>query len=286
MEEKACFSYNSRMANDAHEAPKGERLEGYVELSEGILPPSVKGMIAGTREKAKWVLESSLTPRQLVRLQELQRRIDAGEILPMRMDLNELDMIMNQGGEPLTRGALKNQPVVLYPDEFEQLVALDIILANGEQILVEPESLPKDDVLVILPSELGEKEPSAEPEAEQSARVAAEAAALSLPFEDIDATIVTIHAVIANTLRLELPVNTRWKEIVEKHGSLPAETIRIGRKHQVPEQYLRQYALVIIDEEMHRRQWGFLVRFVENNKIEVPSEWLDAFKRFKAKEET
>ena len=152
------------MANGLLEKPREDQREGRVELSAGILPSSVRGIIGGTRKKAVWVLESSLTPKQIGRLTILQRRIDANNVRPMRMDLNVMDMIMNDPDEtkrrPLTRQDIGKHAIVLYHDELDVLVGLEFIYrkksGENERMFIEPEDLSPDDVLVVYPEDLGE----------------------------------------------------------------------------------------------------------------------------------
>ncbi|MDD4319212.1 MAG: hypothetical protein PHW10_02725 [Candidatus Peribacteraceae bacterium] len=144
------------MVDEQKSSPDGGNEQEFVELSPGILPPAITGDLRRLRKALLGIFEGGLTSRQIEKLTALQRRIDAKEIAPERMDLNDLDMIMNQAGEPLTRSVLGDRAVVLFPDEFEQLVALDIVLPNGERTLIEPERLSADDVLILYPEDLGE----------------------------------------------------------------------------------------------------------------------------------
>ena len=63
---------------------------------------------------------------------------------------------------PLSRKDLEHktglQAVVLTREDIEDLGVIDFIHSSGERMMIEPESLKHDDVLILYPEDLGDQE--------------------------------------------------------------------------------------------------------------------------------
>ncbi|PIR53079.1 hypothetical protein COU76_03060 [Candidatus Peregrinibacteria bacterium CG10_big_fil_rev_8_21_14_0_10_49_10] len=88
----------------------------------------------------------------------------AEQISPYDFDCNFL-WNLAEADSPLKRSDLIHetglQAVVLNKEDLEEIGGFDILLASGERISIEPESLQADDVLIIYPHELGDDESGA-----------------------------------------------------------------------------------------------------------------------------
>lgn len=116
-------------------------------------PATSKQEINHVRNEIKRDIDQSLSPKER-KLQKLRERRESGTLDPYDLDLNFLFQLQ-QAGDPLTRNDLKNQAVVLTREDFDQLGSMEILLANGESIVIDSESLPEDDVLIMYPEDLG-----------------------------------------------------------------------------------------------------------------------------------
>lgn len=105
--------------------------------------------------------DAPLVPSTEEMLRELSCRREAGELSPHNFDLNFIFQL-NQIGAPLTRRDLNHktgtQAVVVTRDDLEALGCLDFIHYSGERMLIGPESLQKDSILVLYPEDLGDEE--------------------------------------------------------------------------------------------------------------------------------
>lgn len=92
---------------------------------------------------------------------ELAERREKGEISPFDLDLN-LVCELNQYDQPLTRKDMQHesgeQALVLTRDDFDVIGCLDFILVSGKRMVIEPESLSPDDVLIVYLHEVGNEE--------------------------------------------------------------------------------------------------------------------------------
>ncbi len=91
---------------------------------------------------------------------ELQRRIEAGEISPIPFDVNYL-LYLKEMGQPLARKDLarENKAVVLTKEEFEQLESFEIVsgFLDGEIVSMDSSSASwfgPDDRLITHPGDL------------------------------------------------------------------------------------------------------------------------------------
>lgn len=112
---------------------------------EGFIPPEV-----AATEKLRTA--ASATRR------EYDRRIEAGELRPGRVELNYLNDLLDMG-EPVCRGDLKNQAIVLSRSELEQLGGIELMFASGDVEFIDPESVDwmgPDDRFITFPDELGD----------------------------------------------------------------------------------------------------------------------------------
>ncbi len=116
-------------------------------------PATSKQEINHVRNEIKRDIDQSLSPKER-KLQKLRERRESGTLDPYDLDLNFLFQLQ-QAGDPLTRNDLKNQAVVLTREDFDQLGSMEILLANGESMVIDSESLPEDDVLIMYPEDLG-----------------------------------------------------------------------------------------------------------------------------------
>ena len=86
-----------------------------------------------------------------VKLRELARRRESGEINPYDYDWEQLFQFE---GVPLRRVDLGDQALVLTCENLVELGALEIVLASGHREFIETESLAQGDVLIIYPDDL------------------------------------------------------------------------------------------------------------------------------------
>jgi hypothetical protein len=88
---------------------------------------------------------------------ELARRREAGELDKFDYEVIHL-WYLRQDNRPVTRKELGNKAIAITQAELEQLGGLDMILANGERIIIDPEDTgyEPEDPLIIFPEELGE----------------------------------------------------------------------------------------------------------------------------------
>lgn len=89
---------------------------------------------------------------------EYDRRLEAQELTPGRMEVSYLFYLM-EAGEPVKRADLKGQAIVLSREELQQLGGLEVVFASGEVECIEPDSASwfgLDDRLIIFPDDLGE----------------------------------------------------------------------------------------------------------------------------------
>jgi len=91
-------------------------------------------------------------------IQELARRREAGELGPTDYEVIDI-WLLKQLGEPVTRKDVTNRAIVIRPEEFEVLLTIDFIKANGERTILDltEENFDKSNPLIIFPEELGEE---------------------------------------------------------------------------------------------------------------------------------
>lgn len=88
------------------------------------------------------------------RLAELRRRRESGEVSREDYNTNELQWLIADD-EPLTATDLGDECLVLTPEEFQNIGLFDVLRSNGERMTLDPDDFPKDDILIIYPSDLG-----------------------------------------------------------------------------------------------------------------------------------
>lgn len=157
------------VANDIQHLRKAMGLLGIEIATEGgdvlenarqLVAAAQQHLTSSAQPKASATPEVSPSPKEK-KLQELSNRRESGALSPHDFDLNFIFQL-NQANAPLTRRDLAhetgNQAVVLTRADFEALGCLDFIHSSGERMLIEPESLGEDDVLILYPEDLGDEE--------------------------------------------------------------------------------------------------------------------------------
>ena len=116
--------------------------------------------VQGTKNEVDAALDP-VVARRKQKFQEISSRREAKEISPFDFDLNFIFQL-NEAGMPLTRKDMQHetggQAVVLTRQDFDALGCLDFIHSSGERLLIEPESLDPNDVLILYPDEVGDEE--------------------------------------------------------------------------------------------------------------------------------
>lgn len=90
---------------------------------------------------------------------ELARRKEAGELDKIDFENNYL-FYLQENDQPVTRKDIGNKAIVLTGAELETLGYLEMIRADGETTVIDPEDTGygPNDRLIIFPEELGDLE--------------------------------------------------------------------------------------------------------------------------------
>jgi hypothetical protein len=91
------------------------------------------------------------------KLDDLVLRIEAKELDP-DYEYDFLNNFANYSDRIFSKSDLGRQAIVLTYAEFDACGGIEIVLRDGETTILDPDSFPKDDLLVIYPWDLGDVE--------------------------------------------------------------------------------------------------------------------------------
>lgn len=86
--------------------------------------------------------------------QELIRRREAGEIDWIDYEVIYISNLMDKG-IPITRKDVKNQAIVIRPNEFETLGYIEFVSSSGEVITIDFDDVDNSKPFIIFPADLG-----------------------------------------------------------------------------------------------------------------------------------
>lgn len=115
--------------------------------------------------------------------QELMRRREAGEIDPIDYEVNYLSYLQEMG-TPISRADLKNQAIVISPNEFETLGYIEFVSSSGEVITIDLGDVDSSKPFILFPEDLGNLATESKMEGEPSSTDLANACREVLPEED------------------------------------------------------------------------------------------------------
>ncbi|MCL5407588.1 MAG: hypothetical protein M1429_03775 [Patescibacteria group bacterium] len=85
---------------------------------------------------------------------ELTRRRELGELDSADYEINYL-FYLQELGMPISKEDVKNQAIVINPDQFEVLGYIDLVNTDGESITIDFDDVDSSRPFILFPEDLG-----------------------------------------------------------------------------------------------------------------------------------